>query len=491
MSAPQTTVLRARVLPRLYRDSVALMALAAATEKRAGVQRAGAVMATPGNLEILGRSDMLPADLTAAPDDLLLVVRADDPEVADDALAAAEAGLSAAEQASGGAREEQAPQSIAEGLASAEGVTLATVSTPGTYAAVVAEQALRRGLHVFCFSDNVPVADEVRLKRLAVERGLLLMGPDCGTAILDGVPLGFANVVRRGSVGIVAASGTGAQEVSCLLDSAGAGVSQLVGVGGHDLGTDVGGLMTHQALGMLAADPETEVVVVVSKPPAAAVADALLARLADLGKPAVACLLGLPDSDGPVPVRGTLEGGALAAAALAGHPFAVPDADAAPAPVPGRVLGLYTGGTLAAEAAVILGRAGVGAEILDLGDDEYTRGRPHPMIDPSARADRVAEAGSRADVGIVLVDLVLGHGAAADPATPLAEAVRAARAAAAADGRELLVVGAVCGTAGDPQGIEQQRAVLRDAGVELHPSHAAAVRAVAARAAATTPKEDA
>lgn len=492
MSAPETTVLRARVLPRLYRDSVALMALAASTEKRAGVRRAGAVMATPGNLEILGRSDMLPADLAAAPDDLLLVVRADDAEVADDALAAAEAGLTAAEQQSGGARAEQAPQSIAEGLASAEGVTLATVSTPGTYAAVVAEQALRRGLHVFCFSDNVPVADEVRLKRLAVERGLLLMGPDCGTAILDGVPLGFANVVRRGSVGIVAASGTGAQEVSCLLDSAGAGVSQLVGVGGHDLGTDVGGLMTHQALGMLAADPETEVVVVVSKPPAAAVADALLARLADLGKPAVACLLGLPDADGPVPVRGTLEGGALAAAALAGHPFAVPDAEPG-APVAGRVLGLYTGGTLAGEAAVILGRAGVEAEILDLGDDEYTRGRPHPMIDPSARADRVAEAGSRADVGIVLVDLVLGHGAAADPATPLAEAVRTARAAAVADGRELLVVGAVCGTAGDPQGIDRQRAVLRDAGVELHPSHAAAVRSVAARAATavTTPKEDA
>ncbi len=493
MTAPQPTVLRARVLPRLYRDSVALMALAASTEKRAGVHRAGAVMATPGNLEILGRSAMLPADLTAAPDDLLLVVRADDEEVAADALAAAEAGLTAAEGAGGGPRAEQAPQSVAEGLASAEGVTLATISTPGEYAAVVAEQALRRGLHVFCFSDNVPVEDEVRLKRLAVDRGLLLMGPDCGTAVLDGVPLGFANVVRPGAVGIVAASGTGAQEVSCLLDSAGAGVSQLVGVGGHDLGAEVGGLMTHLALDLLAADEATQVVVVVSKPPAAAVAERLLDRLAGLGKPAVACLLGQPDSDdGPVPVRGTLEGGAIAAAALAGHPLTIADhpvpRDAAP--VRGGVVGLYTGGTLAAEAAVVLGRAGVEAEILDLGDDEYTRGRPHPMIDPSGRATWVAEAGARADVGVLLVDLVLGHGAAADPATPLAEAVRTARAAAAADGRELLVVGAVCGTAGDPQDIAHQRAVLRDAGVVLHPSHAAAVRHVAARVT-TTPKEDA
>lgn len=500
MSAPDTTVLRVRVLPRLYRDSVALMALAASTEKRPGVRRVGAVMATPGNLDILGRSNMLPADLAAAPDDLILVVRADDESIADEALAAAEEGLTAVET-SGGPRAEQAPQTIAEGLATTEGVTLATISTPGTYAPAVAEQALRRGLHVFCFSDNVSIEEEVRLKRLAVDRGLLLMGPDCGTAILDGVPLGFANVVRPGSVAIVAASGTGAQEVSCLLDSAGCGVSQLVGVGGHDLSTEVDGLMTHLALDMLAADEATEVVVVVSKPPAPAVAERLLARLANLGKPVVACLLGLPDSDGPVVVRGTLEGGALAAAELAGHPLAIeaaatPDLDVR---VPGRVLGLYTGGTLAAEASIILGRAGVEAEILDLGDDQYTAGRPHPMIDPAERSARVAAAGSQADVSVVLVDLVLGHGASADPAGPLADAVRTARAAAAADGRELLVVGSVCGTPDDPQGIDAQRAALRDAGVLLHPSNASAVRYAAARASAaptgasaTTPsKEDA
>ncbi|MCC2317057.1 acyl-CoA synthetase FdrA [Cellulomonas chengniuliangii] len=499
MSAPDSTVLRARVLPRLYRDSVALMALASSTEKRDGVRRVGAVMATPGNLEILERSSMRPADLVAAPDDLLLVVRADDEAIADAALDSAEAGLTAAEQSTG-ERVEQLPQSIAEGVAAADGATLATISTPGAYAPAVAEQALRHGLHVFCFSDNVSIEDEVRLKRLAVDRGLLLMGPDCGTAILDGVPLGFANVVQRGSVGIVAASGTGAQEVSCLLDLAGCGVSQLIGVGGRDLSTEVDGLMTHHALDMLAADEATEVVVVVSKPPAPAVAERLLARLAILGKPVVACLLGLPDSDGPVVVRGTLEGGAIAAAELAGHPLAIeaaatPDLDV---PLTGGVLGLYTGGTLASESKVILGAAGVQAEILDLGDDEFTAGRPHPMIEPAERSERVAAAGADPQVGLVLVDLVLGYGASADPAAPLAEAVRTARAAAAADGRELVVVGSVCGAPDDPQGIDAQRAVLREAGVLLHPSNASAARYAATRATvastgalSTSPKEDA
>lgn len=487
MTALDTTVLIARVLPRLYRDSVALMALASATEKRDGVVRVGAVMATPGNIDILERSGMRPADLAVAPDDLVLVVRAVDADVAAEALDVAEAGLTAAE-VSGGARAEQAPQTISEGLALDDGLTLATISTPGTYAPAVAEQALRHGLHVFCFSDNVSIEDEVRLKALAIERGLLLMGPDCGTAILDGVPLGFANVVARGSVAIVAASGTGAQEISCLLDVAGCGVSQLIGVGGRDLTSTVGSVMTDLALDMVTADGATEVVVLVSKPPAPEVAERLLDRLATLGKPVVACLLGLEDSDGPVVVRGTLEGGAIAAAALAGRLLTVDRPGSAPAlrPGTGRVLGLYTGGTLASEAKIILGRAGVDHEILDLGDDEYTAGRPHPMIDPTERSSRVAQAGSRADVGVLLVDLVLGHGASADPGTPLAEAARAARAAAAADGRDLVVIGSVCGTVRDPQDIEAQRALLRDAGVVLRPTNAAAAR-YAAACATTAP----
>jgi len=481
-----TDALRTVVLPRLYRDSVTLMALAATIEKIDGVVRVGAMMGTPANLVILEQSEMLPPEVAAGPDDLVLVVRAGDAATAGDALEAAQSGLTVTDPGAGSAQEGR-PGTIAEALAVDPSATFVAISVPGDYAALVAEQALRRGLHVFCFSDNVSLEDEVRLKRLATERRLLMMGPDCGTTVVDGVPLGFANVVRPGPVAIVAASGTGAQEVACLLDAAGTGISQLIGVGGRDLSEEVGGLMTQLGLDLVAQDDSTEVVVLVSKPPSPAVAERVLRRLAELGKPAVACLLGHPDEDGPVAVRGTLEGGARAAARLAGHPISEIDGAAmgaldADSTLPTGILGLYTGGTLAAEAKVILGRAGLAAEVLDLGADEYTAGRPHPMIDPRARVAHVETAGRRVEIGILLVDLVLGYGSSPDPATPLADAVRTALATAAADGRELVVVGSVCGTPGDPQGMRSQQKILTDAGVTLMPSNAAAVRHAAALA---------
>ncbi len=486
----ESTVLSSRVLPHFYRDSVALMAIASTTEKRDGIVRVGAVMATPSNLGILAESRMLPEGLTAAPDDLVFVVRGSDAATVTDALDSAEAALTAVDQ--GSSSDEQRPGTIREGIAAAtqsdRPANLVAISIAGTYAPIVAEQALRDGMHVLCFSDNVSIADELHLKTLAVEKRLLMMGPDCGTAIIDGVPLGFANVVAQGSVGIVAASGTGAQEVSRLLDTAGAGVSQLIGVGGRDLSVDIGGLMANLALDFLVKDAATTVIMVVSKPPAVEVASGLLARLETIaagGVPVVACFLGMEDSDGGgaggngVIVRGTLEGGALAAAALAGHPFTVTELDPITAPS-GRILGLYTGGTLASESKIILKRAGVTAEIIDLGDDEYTAGKPHPMIDPESRAEKIVAAGSDETVGTILLDLVLGHGANADPATPVAVAVTAAR--KAARGRELIVVGSVCGTASDPQGLARQRGILTDAGVILAETNASAARLVATAA---------
>jgi FdrA protein len=484
-----TDQLSARVFAKLYRDSVTLMALASAAQRIEGVVQVGAVMATPANLAILRESAMLPSEITPAPDDLLIVVRAADERSAEEALSLVEAGLTSAESAPGTVTEVR-PATVREGLSRDDALTVAAVSTPGTYAPVVVEQALRSGLHVFCFSDNVPVEDEIRLKQLAVSSGRLLMGPDCGTAVLDGVPLGFANVLRPGPVAIVAASGTGAQEVSCLLDAAGIGVAQVIGVGGRDLTAEVGGLMTNLALDLVSADPEVAAVVLVSKPPAPAVAAQVLDRLASLGRPAVACLLGEDDTDGPVAVRGTLEGGAAAVAHLLGRAL---DLDEGPAaargdrnpPTARGILGLYTGGTLAGETKVILRRAGVTAQVLDLGDDEYTAGRPHPMIDPAARADRVAAAGGQADIGLVLVDLVLGHGSADDPATPLADAAARAIADARADGRELWVIGSVCGTPADPQGRDGQRRILEDAGILVFASNAAAARFAAELATST------
>jgi FdrA protein len=483
-----TMSLAASVFPRLYRDSVALLALASKLQQREHIVRAGVVMATPANLRLLAESDMLPDGVAAGPDDLLITVKARDPGAVQDALAFASTALSSTDAGSSEVSE-QRPQTIVEGIADRPGATVATVSVPGTYAAIVAEQALRRGLHVMCFSDNVPVEDEVRLKTLAAQRRLLMMGPDCGTAVLDGVPLGFANVLRPGPVGIVAASGTGAQEVSCLLDRAGIGNAALIGVGGRDLTAAVGGVMTELALDLLAADRSAEMIVVVSKPPAPEVAERLLSRLGKIaadGTPVVACLLGLDDADEPVAVRGTLEGAAIEAARLSGIALAPAAAESTAVTRPaGRVLGLYTGGTLAGEATVLLGRAGVAAEVIDLGDDEYTAGRPHPMIDPAARATQIVRAVADPTVGVVLLDVVLGHGAHPDPAGAVAAAVREARAAA---DRPVAFVASICGTAADPQGFDAQARTLREAGVLLAGSNAAAAR-LAGRLAGGTDAE--
>lgn len=482
----ESPVLRATVVPRLYRDSVTLMALASALEQLPGITRSGAVMATPGNLTILAESGMLPDGLRTVPDDLIVAVKGTSTHAVEDALGEAVSRLTAATDDAGPSSGAPAPATVAEALAAGFAATLATVSVPGAYAPVVVEQALKAGLHVFCFSDNVPLADEIRLKGLAASRRLLLMGPDCGTAIIDSVPLGFANVVRPGPVGVVAASGTGAQEVSVLLDGWGVGVSQLIGVGGRDLSLEVGGVMTHLALDLLAADESLSILLVVSKPPAGEVAEALLARLRSLARPdrpVVACLLGLADvgtvGADPLLVRGTLEGGARAAAVLGGAQ-PPPPAEGVPAGRPPKafVLGLFTGGTLASEARIILRRAGLAASIHDLGDDQYTAGKPHPMIDPTPRTTWIAGLATDDEVGVLLVDVVLGFGSHPDPAGALVAALgpmqddRRARGAA-----ELVVIASVTGTEADPQHRGAQVRTLREAGVLVAESNAAATRA--------------
>ena len=377
------------------------------------------------------------------------------------------------------------------------GANLAVVSVPGAHAALEATTALRQGLHVFLFSDNVAVEDEIALKRLAASRGLLCMGPDCGTAYLNGVGLGFANVVPRGRIGCVAASGTGLQAVASHVAALGEGISHGIGVGGRDLSAAVGGLMTRLALERLAADSRsTEVIAVISKPPAPAVMAELDALIRTIAKPVVVCCLGAGADGAAAGHRvDTLEGAAATAVALArGRPVDVP-AFGDPAAVraglarlgpdagrPGPALhgALHRGharprGEPAPGPTSSARSAGDGAHrVLDLGADEHTVGRPHPMIDPSERAARIRALPP--EVGVLLVDVVLGRAAHADPARPVAAAVRAARAAAARGGRSLAVIASVVGTDADPQGRSTQTATLEAAGVEVLPSNAQACR---------------
>lgn len=451
-----------RVIRNRYVDSVRLMKVAQAVRGHDGVTRAEVAMGTAANLAALG------VQVDATPTDIVIAVQGG----GDGALEAAEAQLSAP-AASDGVRVVDPPRSLL-----GSGANVALISLPGEYAVLEAHRALTAGMHVFLFSDHVSAADEVELKRRGASRGLLVMGPGCGTAMLGEVGLGFANVVRSGPVGIVAAAGTGAQEAAILLDGAGAGVSQIIGVGGRDLSAEVGGIMFGEAMRMLADDDETETLLLVSKPPAREAVEALGA--VDVrGKRVVAAFVGWDGAAAPFEIHPTLDAGAFAAAGVEAPMF---DADVSRNG--GRLLGLFSGGSLAYEAMTVLrpslgaigGNAGDGSDaghvIYDLGEEEYTQGRPHPMVDLEVRRRMLDEAGD--DVGCVLLDVVIGHGSHADPAGGLAPAL--SRLA-----RDRPVIAHVCGTAGDPQDAGRQAQTLREAGVIVAPTNASAAR-LAARA---------
>jgi FdrA protein len=509
------SVHRVVVLNDRYVDSVVQMASSRAMMDIDGVEWAAAAMGTPANLDTLSGRGFDTGAFEATANDCFLAVDAASDDVVDEALRVGEQALAGGGRQAGGGdgaagAAPERPRSLDEAVARlGDGANLAIVSVPGDYAAVEAHKALSAGMHVLLFSDNVPLDQEVELKERAEEAGLLVMGPGAGTAMLARTGLGFANVVSSSGpgVGIVAAAGTGAQEVMALLDRGGARVTAVIGVGGRDLSEAVGGRMARSALRALRADPVTEALLLVSKPPSEAVARAVLAEAA--GKPAVASLIGLaeavPTPDG-VSLASTLEGGASALlAALGLDPLdldgglrtAVDEAAAALPAERTLVRGLFSGGTLCYEALVILsdilgpvysntpiqGDWGLpapdGAHVcLDLGEEEYTKGRPHPMIDPEARIEHLREEGARSDVAAVLLDVVLGYGAHDDPAGRLAPVCAEIR----AGGRGPAVVAYVLGTASDPQGLDAQRATLAEAGCIVPPTAGRAALAAAALA---------
>ncbi len=484
-----------------YRDSVTLMRLSRDMEMVAGVAAAAAMMGTPHNRALLEQAGLLASEGAAAqPADLIIAVAADSPAAAETARTAAERVLDTTKPFVSTANA-AAPRTLRSALTLLPGANLALISVPGAYAAAEAMKALRAGVHVMLFSDNVPVDAEIECKRVALERGLLCMGPDCGTAIIDGVPLGFANAVPRGRIGIAAASGTGLQEVTCVIAREGEGVSQAIGVGGRDLTDDVGGAMMLRALEILGADPETEVVGVVGKPPGPRVARRLADAVTKLGKPCIACFPSWKGADVIVPhVAASLEDAARGAVALARGTAATPTTFTLPAAdvermvsaavhaLPGGarfVRGVYSGGTLAYEAVGVLAsaladvaqsltEAGPGHRVVDLGEDVFTLGRPHPMIDGRVRREWIDKDGRDPATAVLLLDVVLGYGAHADPAGELLPAIVALR-----ERRPVVVVASVCGTDADPQSRPAQVDRLRRAGVLVMDSNAQAARLAA------------
>ena len=504
--------LRTLVRRNCYQDSVKLMQLTRTVRGTPGVVRAAAVMGTDNNKATLARGGFDATLLApAGPNDLLLVVEGEDEHVVEAALEHYQSLLDA-DAGGGAAAEGPTVRSIASAVAELPGANLALISVPGEYAAYEAFKALRAGLHVQVFSDNVSVEDEVSLKRLGRELGLLVMGPDCGTSLIGGTPVGFANVVASGPVGIVGASGTGIQELSVLVDQLGSGVSHAIGLGGRDLTDAVGGISASMALDALAADEPTHVVILTAKPPGPATGRAIVERVRSYPKPVVVAFLGGDPHlvDGVAHVAADLEEAARMAVALAAPDAASSTAlafdldeaarslgqDLARGAVDRRFLrGLYTGGSLAYEALLVLAdrvgpvssnisptkeRTIAGSTrphdhaVIDMGADEFTVGRPHPMIDPDDRAERLIAEWADPTVAVILCDVVLGYGSHPNPAKPLADAVRTAR---RTHGDGVVVIASVCGTERDPQRRSVQQQQLRDAGVLVAPTNAAAARA--------------
>lgn len=484
----------------LYLDSVALMRVSRDVARSPGVRTALVAMATPLNLEMAADLGFeMPAE--CSPNDLMVALRADD----DNALAEAKRVLSEELHGhaswgpgndAGGISRVRVPRTVgkAAALSSAQ---LTLISVPGTSAFVEAMDALRAGLSVMVFSDNVPIDAEIRLKDEAAARGLLMMGPDCGTTIIGGIGLGFANAASRGSLGIVTASGTGAQQLISLLDAAGVGISHCLGVGGRDLSAEVGGRATTRALSLLGEDPGTELIVVLSKPPDATAADRVRALGERLATPVIFTFLGPGEPDLSAVARMVTE--------RLGHQ--VHDWPSQPghgldAVAPGLLRGLYSGGTLCTEALLIaspaLGpilsnvpsasgwrigeEAGSSHLMIDFGDDMFTRGRPHPMIDYTLRIERMLAEASNPMVSVMLLDVVLGYGAHPDPAAELAPAILAARASVTSRGGELAVLVALVGTRYDPQNLAYQAGAFADAGAHVFASNSDAARASVALA---------
>lgn len=483
--------------PGTYRDSVTLMEISQAVSAVPGVTAAIVAMATPLNLDLYERLGFDPQEIASStPNDLMVAIEAAGEDELDAALGVLDARLSAKASAGGGGSDELEPPHTVSAAIRA-GADLCLISLPGEHAAVEAMDAVRAGVSVMLFSDNVTVEEEIRLKDAAAEHeGVLVMGPDCGTAVVAGVGLGFANALRPGPVGIVAASGTGAQQVSCLVDRAGIGISAILGVGGRDLSARVAGRSTLRAMELLDDHPGTQLVVVLSKPPDPTVAEEIVAAAERLQTPSLVAFVG----------RGRRDLTALSMDIVTAMgvrewtPESWP-ADHERRPRAGAIRGLFSGGTLCDESMAIAAETlgpimsntplepqwqlpadlrHPGHLMIDFGDDQLTQGRAHPMIDPSLRNARILDEADDPECAVILLDVVLGYGSHRQPAEALVPAMTQARETARAAGRDLAFVVSLIGSAQDPQGLEDVAQRLVAAGASVHLSNADATRTAVA-----------
>ncbi len=500
------TVVKWNIRAGAYYDSVVLMQLQRGLLGLTGVVDAGVVMATQANRDLLAANNLLPESIFANPDDLLIVVKAETEDFATEAFGKIDELLT--RRKSSNSQQDFRPRSLSGAVKQLPEANWVLISVPGRYAAGVAREALELGKHVFLYSDNVSLEDEIALKKTAREKGLLVMGPDCGTAIINGIGLGFANRVRRGNIGVVGASGTGTQAVTAQIHNLGAGISHAIGTGGRDLKSDVGAITAHQALDALARDDETKVIVLISKPPSPDVATSLISAAQGTGKPVVVYFIGYPP---PARKIGNIkfaislsETAKLAIGELENWRLETRDLKS---PVSSLYIrGLFSGGTLAYETMIGLQPTlsplssnspitnsqnledplhSRSHTIIDLGDEFFMVGRLHPMIDNDLRIRRMRQEAADAEVGMILLDVVLGEGSHPDPAGELAPVIREIR----EQRLEIEFVAMVIGTDDDPQNLQSQVSQLEEAGVKVFRTAAEAVEYISLRFGASQKNE--
>ncbi|MCK9218305.1 MAG: acyl-CoA synthetase FdrA [Firmicutes bacterium] len=481
---------------KMYQDSLKLMGISRSLNEMEGVDEAMVAMATETNIDLFRRLGLYTEEAEkASADDIVIAIKSSDEDILKNAIVIAEDELSGKNRPSAGDVKSIPLRTIKSAVRYHPNSNLALISVPGRYAAKEAHNALDSGLNVMIFSDNVSIEDEVELKQKAKEKGLLILGPDCGTSIINDVKLGFANEIKRGPIGIIGASGTGMQEITSIIDRLGSGISHAVGTGGRDLSKEVGGITMLQAFEMLDKDDSTKVIIITSKPPAEEVAKKIIRRAEISDKKIIVNFLGLNVNEikesSNLSHAYTLEEAAVMAVKAIASPDEVWDAvDLNIKPTlkdkllkltenQKLIKGLYTGGTLASEALVLLEKEmtiysnlnAIGYKdsksqhlVLDLGDDEFTKGCPHPMIDPEVRNQFILEEAKNPNTAVIMLDVVLGYGSNPDPASVLAPVIKKT------DG--IIFLAHVCGTESDPQILSRQEAILKEAGAYVYNTNA-------------------
>lgn len=486
-----------------YQDSVNLMLLTKSLSSMEGISQISVMMGTPANKDIFKNSGLYTEELEdACPNDICIVVDTEDKSKINEVMMEIEDFIKNQSSKSKGSKIPSA-RTFDTAISKVNDANLALISIAGEYATDEVERALDRNLNVFLFSDNVNIEDEKRLKEKADEKGLILMGPDCGTSILGGVPLAFANVIEKGNIGVVGASGTGIQEITTIISRYKKGITHAIGTGGRDLSSQVGAITAIRALRALAKDEETDVIVFVSKPPSPEIMDKVIKVFTELEKPVVAIFLGEKPrkNHDNVHYAWTLDEAALKAVELSNMntisykkiESTIPEVKTIKENKNKRFIkGLYCGGTLALEAAMIIRDYlkieddknhdnGImlhyeNHEIIDLGDDKYTKGRPHPMIEPSLRVDELKKVIEMKETAIILMDNVIGYGGHNDVASVFAPVIKEAREKAKKNGNEIIFIGSVTGTSNDPKTYEDQVEILRESGAIICESNALAVK---------------